>query len=119
MPGMLGPGCATFAGTGEPFRAGGFGYGPLDEPVRLIVEDRLGLLLPECDRPGPHGRVGEREDLRREERPILGPAYRHRGYRYAARHLHDREQRVEPACEWRRDWHADHGQKRVCGDLTS
>ena len=41
--------------------------------------------------------VAERDDARREERRVDRAADRHRRNRNAGRHLHDREQRVEPA----------------------
>ena len=61
-------------------------------------------------------RVGQGEDLGGEQRRVLGVADGHGRDRDPARHLDDREQRVEAAEVLGRDGHADHRQRRLGGE---
>ena len=56
--------------------------------------------------------VARREDAHREQAGVAGVADRDRRDRDAARHLHDRQQRVEPVELRERHRHADHRQRR-------
>ncbi len=71
---------------------------------------------PRAPRGAPRSAVVlEREDARREERGVGGIADRHRRDRNAGRHLHDREQRVEPVERLPAHRHADDGEQCLRG----
>ena len=67
--------------------------------IRLLAF--LRQLALEVDQPFGERRVGDSQDLDRQQSGVGRAADADRGHRHARRHLHDREQRVEPAGERR------------------
>ena len=82
--------------------------------VGFVIFDRAGLGVAPSLKAPAQGRVGEGQDLGREESRVLRAPDRDRGDGNAPGHLHDRQQRVEPAGHLGRDWDADDRQDRLC-----
>ena len=84
--------------------------------VRRVVQDGLGLGGSPCRQTLRERRIPEGEDLGREQAGVRGVADGDGRDRDAARHLDDREQRVQAAEVLRRDRHADDRQERLGGE---
>src|SRR5579871_2862083 len=118
---MLTRGNVPAAGFGYPGQAGGSGReGKPRSSGKLRAEAAQGGTLGagllgqgagEDGQPGPElgplGPPGGAEDADGEQAGVAGPADGDGGDRDAGRHLHDGQQRVEPAEVGQRDGHAD------------
>ena len=83
--------------------------------ICVLPTRRVREFLLVVDHPLQQCRVGGGQDLHRQQTSVRTAADGDRSYRYAARHLDDRKQRVKAAERGIGDWYADYRRLRITG----